>query len=63
MTLGSYISSLEYDLESYEHPSTYQEAEYYIKCDIRAELLRDVIASLKEIQAREEYIAVAEMEG
>lgn len=45
--LERYIEELESDLKGYQSPASYQEEEWYTKCQIRAELLEDIIGRLR----------------
>jgi hypothetical protein len=49
-TLREIIEGFEYDLSEYESPGGYQDAEYYVRCRAKADLLEDVIRTLKDFE-------------
>lgn len=50
LALESFIESLEYDLNDFLNPPPYHNgSKYYDKCDTKAQLLGDIVSSLKKI--------------
>lgn len=44
------IEYIESRLDDYKNPGTYQEAEYYAKCEAKADILEEVLSRLQSIK-------------